>query len=129
MGSISRYLSCLFLGLYIGYSIDFALLWSLADLFEGLIPLLAFRYVKVEPNYRLKKPIITYGLTGVLVATFIVSAIALTQSWTEVFLATFFVGIAIMVLQTLMGDKKTWGMWIIFGVLVQALFRDSLGWA
>lgn len=126
-GVLAGYLSCIFMGLYVGYTLEFALLWSLADLFEGLIPLLAFRSLKVEPNYRLKKPKITYGLTALLVATFIVSALATAQTLTEVFVSTFFVGIAIMVLQALVEDKKTWIMWIVFGVFVASTVSGVFG--
>lgn len=126
-GVLAGYLSCIFMGLYVGYTLEFALLWSLADLFEGLIPLLAFRSLKVEPNYRLKKPKITYGLTALLVATFIVSALATAQTLTEVFVSTFFVGIAIMVLQALVEDKKTWIMWIVFGVFVASIVSGVFG--
>jgi hypothetical protein len=126
-GVLAGYLSCIFVGLYVGYTLEFALLWSLADLFEGLIPLLAFRSLKVEPNYRLKKPKITYGLTALLVATFIVSALATTQTLTEVFVSTFFVGIAIMVLQALVEDKKTWITWIIFGVFFASIVSGVFG--
>jgi hypothetical protein len=115
------------MALYVGYSLDFALVWSLADLFEGLIPLLAFRALKVEPNYRLKKPKITYGLTVLLVAIFVVSAVATTLTWTEVFTATFFVAIIIMAVQAVVEDKRTWVMWIIFGVFVAALVSGLFG--
>jgi hypothetical protein len=126
-GVLAGYISCVLMALYVGYSLDFALVWSLADLFEGLIPLLAFRALKVEPNYRLKKPKITYGLTVLLVATFLVSAVATTLTWTEVFTATFFVGIIIMVVQAVVEDKRTWVMWIIFGVFVAALVSGLFG--
>jgi hypothetical protein len=126
-GVLAGYISCVLMALYVGYSLDFALVWSLADLFEGLIPLLAFRTLKVEPNYRLKKPKITYGLTVLLVATFLVSAVATTLTWTEVFTATFFVGIIIMVVQAVVEDKRTWVMWIIFGVFVAALVSGLFG--
>jgi hypothetical protein len=126
-GVLAGYLSCIFMALYVGYTLDFALVWSLADLFEGLIPLLAFRALKVEPNYRLRKPKITYGLTALLVATFVVSAVATALTWTEVFAATFFVGIIIMVAQAAVEDKKTWTMWIIFGVLVASTVSGLFG--
>jgi len=115
------------MALYIGYTIEFAVVWSLADLFEGLIPLLAFRFLKVEPDYRLKKPKITYGLTALLAATFVVSAVATTLTLTEVFVATFFVGIAIMIMQAVVEDKKTWTMWIIFGVFVASIVSGVFG--
>jgi len=126
-GVLAGYLSCIFMALYVGYTLEFALVWSLADLFEGLIPLLAFRSLKVEPNYRLKKPKITYGLTALLAVTFVVSALATTLTLTEVFIATFFVGIAIMILQAVVEDKRTWIMWIIFGVLVASVVSGVFG--
>jgi len=126
-GVLAGYLSCIFMALYIGYTPEFAMVWSLADLFEGLIPLLAFRALKVEPNYRLKKPKITYGLTALLAVTFVVSALATTLTLTEVFVATFFVGIAIMILQAVVEDKRTWIMWIIFGVFVASIVSGVFG--
>jgi hypothetical protein len=126
-GVLAGYLSCIFMALYVGYTLDFALVWSLADLFEGLIPLLAFRALKVEPNYSLKKPKITYSLTALLVVTFVVSALATTLTLTEIFTATFFVGIIIMVAQAVMEDKKTWTMWIIFGVFVAGVVSGLFG--
>ena len=126
-GVLAGYLSCIVMALYIGYTIEFAVVWSLADLFEGLIPLLAFRFLKVEPDYRLKKPKITYGLTALLAATFVVSAVATTLTLTEVFVATFFVGIAIMIMQAVVEDKKTWTMWIIFGVFVASIVSGVFG--
>jgi hypothetical protein len=126
-GVLAGYLSCIFMALYVGYTLDFALVWSLADLFEGLIPLLAFRILKVEPNYRLKKPKITYGLTALLAVTFVVSALATTLTLTEVFVATFFAGIIIMVAQAVVEDKKIWIVWIIFGVLLASTVSGVLG--
>ena len=126
-GVLAGYLSCIVMALYIGYTPEFAVVWSLADLFEGLIPLLAFRFLKVEPDYRLKKPKITYGLTALLAATFVVSAVATTLTLTEVFVATFFVGIAIMIMQAVVEDKKTWTMWIIFGVFVASIVSGVFG--
>jgi hypothetical protein len=126
-GVLAGYLSCVIMALYVGYSLDFAVVWSLADLFEGLIPLLAFRILKVEPNYRLKKPKITYSLTLLLAVTFVVSAVATTLTWTEVFVATFFVGIILMVAQAVVEDKKTWIMWIVFGVFVAGIVSGLFG--
>jgi hypothetical protein len=126
-GVLAGYLSCVLMALYIGYTLDFALVWSLADLFEGLIPLLAFRALKVKPNYSLKKPKITYSLTALLAATFLASALATTLTLTEIFAATFFVGIIIMVAQAVLEDKKTWIMWIIFGIFVAGLVSGLFG--
>jgi hypothetical protein len=126
-GSIAGYLSCVFMALYIGYSLEFALVWSLADLFEGLIPLIAFRALKVELNYDFKKPKITYGLTVLLMAVFVVSAAATILTLTEVFIVTFVAALSILIAQTIVEDKKTWSMWIIFGVLVASVVSGIFG--
>ncbi|PVX24387.1 MAG: hypothetical protein CW716_10180, partial [Candidatus Bathyarchaeum sp.] len=120
-GSIAGYLSCVFMGLYVGYTLEFALVWSLADLFEGLIPLLAIRALKVDLNYDFKKPKITYGLTALLMTVFVVSAAATILTLTEVFIVTFVAALALLIVQTLVDDKKTWSMWIIFGVFVASV--------
>lgn len=62
-----------------------------------------------------------------LAATFVVSALATTLTYTEVFVATFFVGIAIMILLAVVEDKKTWTMWIIFGVFVASIVSGVFG--
>jgi hypothetical protein len=126
-GSIAGYLSCIFMALYVGYSLEFALVWSLADLFEGLIPLLAFRALKIELNYDFKKPKITYSLTALLMAVFVVSAAATILTLTEVFIVTFVAALAILIVQTLVEDKRTWSMWIIFGVLVASVVSGVFG--
>ncbi|MFA5364803.1 MAG: hypothetical protein WC325_06440 [Candidatus Bathyarchaeia archaeon] len=126
-GVLAGYLSCIFMALYIGYSLEFALIWSLADLFEGLVPLLVFRALKVEPNYNLKKPKTTYALTGLLVVTFVISALATIMAYAEVFIASFFVGIALMVAQAVLEDKHTWILWITFGVFVASIVSGVFG--
>ncbi len=126
-GVLAGYVSCVFVGFAAGYSVEFTLVWSLADLFEGLIPLLAFRALKVEPNLRSKKPELTYILTASLIATFVVSAVAATQTLTEVFYATFFVSIALMVLLAAVHDKKTSVMWTVVGVFVASIVSGVFG--
>lgn len=126
-GALAGYLSCIFMSLYIGYTLEFALVWSLADLFEGLVPLLVFRSLKVEPKYQLKKPRITRGLTALLLATFAISAISATQTFTEVFIATFFVGVGIMTLQAIIEERRTWIMWVVFGVFIPSIFSGVVG--
>lgn len=81
------------MALYLDYTPLFVAVWSLADLLEGLIPRLAFRALKVELNYSLKKAKITYGLTVLLAADFAVLAAATILTLTEVFVASFVVGL------------------------------------
>jgi hypothetical protein len=126
-GSIAGYLSCVFMGLYFGYSLQFVLVWSLADFFEGFIPLLAYRSLRIKPAYKLKNPKVTYGLTVLLVSDLVVSAVATALTLTEVFIATFIVGIAVLILQTTIENRKTWIAWLVFGVFIASIVSGIFG--
>jgi enoyl-CoA hydratase/carnithine racemase len=79
----------------------------LADFFEGFIPLLIYRRLKLKPA-GLKKPSLTYGLTLLLVADMVVSAVATVFTFPEVSLFTFASGISVLGLQAAVEDHKTW---------------------
>jgi len=46
---------------------------------------------------------------------------------TEVFVASFVAGLVIMVAQAIVEDKKTWIMWIVFGVFVASAVSGVFG--
>jgi hypothetical protein len=48
-GCFAGYLSYIFMGLYLGYSPAFVMVWALADFFEGFVPLLIYRSLKTKP--------------------------------------------------------------------------------
>jgi hypothetical protein len=125
-GCLAGYLSCVFMGLFVGYSPDFVLVWALADFFEGLVPLLVFRSLKSKPSLKLKRPKITYSINALLIVNLIVSAWALTSSAREVFIGTFALAIALLVVQAVFEDHKSWFTWLaaaVFGAsLVSGLF-------
>ena len=91
-GCLAGYASCVFMGLYLnftgvpGYSLGFVLVWALADFFEGFIPLLIYRSLKIKPALTLKQPKVTYGLNVLLAATLVSSALTLMYSFTLIFL-------------------------------------------
>ncbi|MCW4019865.1 MAG: hypothetical protein NWF14_01355 [Candidatus Bathyarchaeota archaeon] len=126
-GSIAGYLSCVLMGLYFGYSVTFALVWSLADFFEGFVPLLAYRTLKIEPSFRLEKPKVTYLLTALLVVNIVVSGAATVLTLTEIFVATFIFAIAILVLLAIVENLKDWVMWTVFGVIVASIVFGVFG--
>lgn len=115
------------MGLYFGYSLQFVLVWSLADFFEGFIPLLAYRSLKIEPAYKLKNPKVTYGLTALLVLDMVVSGMAAVLALTEVFIATFIVSIAVLILLTAVEDRKIWIAWLVFGVFAASIVSGIFG--
>jgi hypothetical protein len=126
-GCIAGYLSCFFMSLYVGYALPFALVWSLADFFEGFVPLVAYRALKVDPSFQLKRPRVTYVLVALLVVDIIVSGVATVLTLTEVFIATFIVGIAILIVQTIVERSKSLVMWLIFGVIVASIISGIFG--
>jgi hypothetical protein len=125
-GCIAGYLSCIFMGLYLGYSLDFVLVWALADFFEGFVVLVAYRQLKLKRS-NLKKPTLTYVLTGTLVADIVIAAFAAVNALTEIFLLTFIVAIAILSVQTVVENRKTWGTWLVVGVFAASLVSGAFG--
>jgi hypothetical protein len=125
-GSLAGYLSCVFMGLYLGYSLDFVLVWALADFFEGFVVLVVYRKLKLKPS-GLKKPSLTYTLSGLLVVDIIASGLAAVNALTEVFVLTFFVAIAILSVQSVVEDRKTWVTWLVVGVFAASIVSGVFG--
>jgi hypothetical protein len=126
-GCMAGYVSCIFMGLYLGYSLPFVMVWALADFFEGFIPLLIYRSLKTKPTLNLKHPKVTYGLNALLAFDLIASGVALVSSYATIFVATFIAGVALLVVQALVEDRKTWVTWLIVGVFVASLVSGLFG--
>ncbi len=132
-GCLAGYFSCISMGIYLNsvgaanYSLEFLLVWSLADLFEGLVPLLIYRSLKTKPLLTLKRPKLTYGINAALLAVLVVSGSALVYSFTTVFIATFVTSIALVVVQGLVEDRKTWLTWLPIGVVLASIVSGTFG--
>ncbi len=126
-GCFAGYLSCVFMGLYFGMPLSFVLVWALADFFEGFVPLLIYRSLKTKPALALRRPKVTWGLNVLLAADLVVSAVAILMSLNEVFLATFAVSIALLLVQAAVEDHKTWTVWLIVGVFLAAVVSGVFG--
>lgn len=126
-GCLAGYLSCLFMGLYVGYSWEFVIIWSLADFFEGFVPLLIYRSLHVKPELKFRRPKATFVLMSLLTFDAVLSALAYVYSLTEVFVATFFLGIALLVIQAIIEDLKTWLTWLVVGVLIASFVSGVFG--
>ncbi len=126
-GCFAGYLSCVFMGIYLGMPLEFVLVWALADFFEGFVPLMIYRSLKTKPALSLQKPKITYGLNGLLAAGLVVSAVALMMSFNEIFLAMFVLGVGRLVVQAGIEDHKTWTLWLFVGVFLAAVVSGIFG--
>ena len=132
-GCLAGYVSCVFMGLYLnslgvpGYTLDFILVWSLADFFEGLVPLLIYRSLKTKPTLKLKRPKLTYALNALLLAVLAFSAYFLVYSYSTAFIATFALSIVLVMVQAAVEDRKTWLTWLPIGVLLASLVSGIFG--
>lgn len=132
-GCMAGYISCISMGLYLNsigaanYSIEFLLVWSLADLFEGLVPLLIYRSLKNKPLLNLKRPKTTHTINAALLAVLIISSLALVYSQTAVFIATFIASITLVIIQGLVEDRKTWLPWLPIGVVLASIVSGTFG--
>ncbi|MCW4000831.1 MAG: hypothetical protein NWE93_11380 [Candidatus Bathyarchaeota archaeon] len=132
-GCLAGYLSCVFLGVYLmalgapGYTLGFVLVWSLADFFEGFVPLLIYRSLKTRPVLDFKKPKVTYGINLLLAVVLAASAFALVYSYTWAFIASFGAALFLVLLQGFVEDRRTWLTWLPIGVFVAALTSGIFG--
>jgi hypothetical protein len=126
-GCLAGYFSCLFMGLYLGYPLDFLVVWSLADFFEGFVPLFIYRSFRIKAALKLKRPKATVSLMSLLALDAVVSALAYIFSFTEVFVLTFVLGISLLVIQAVVEDLKTWLTWLFVGVLVASVVSGVFG--
>ena len=126
-GCVAGYLSCVFMGLYLSMPWEFLLVWSLADFFEGFVPLVIYRSLKIKPTVQLKRPKVAYILYAILLLNVVVAAFALVNSLSEVFIATFIIGILLLLIQATIEDHKTWSAWLLVGVILASVVSGIFG--
>ncbi len=126
-GCFAGYLSCIFMGIYLNMPLEFVLVWALADFFEGFVPLLIYRSLKIKPVLGFKHPKLTYGLNVSLAVVLIASAYALVFSYTAMFIATFILSILLVIVQAIIEDRKTWLTWLPIGVIVASFVSGTFG--
>lgn len=126
-GCIAGYLSCVFMGLFVGYPLPFVLVWSLADFFEGFVPLVAFRTFKVDPELKIKKPRVAYSLLGLLIIDLIISGVAAMLALSEIFIATFIIAVILMLITSAIERSRSWIFWIVFGVIAASIVSGLFG--
>jgi len=132
-GCLAGYFSCVLMGLYLcsigvpGYTLSFILVWSLADFFEGFVPLLIYRSLKTKPTLKLKRPKITYTINAALLGVLVASGFFLVYSYPEAFIVTFVLSIILVLAQAAVEDRKTWLTWLPVGVIVASVVSGAFG--
>jgi len=144
-GCLAGYVSCFFLGLWpSGYSPLLSSVWSVADFLEGLMPLLFFRMLKVDPDFTIKRPTaakVFKPLVAVGVALLIIGLIVqiyLGATYGEPFVSVYryavYIGLALSIIGilagTFIGERRTWGTYIFSGVILASIISGVWGaWA
>ncbi len=129
-GVLAGYFSCLILGFVSGFGL-WSFYWALADLFEALIPLLAFRIASadVDIGNDLKRPMVVYTLLVVLLVNLIISAIATMLVLSILWLITFIIALILLIALYGINPTKSWLLYIVFGVVgasfISAIFGIS----
>ncbi|MHA1805781.1 MAG: hypothetical protein ACTSU4_14790 [Promethearchaeota archaeon] len=127
-GVLAGYISCVILGFVSGFGI-WSFYWALADLFEGLVPLLAFRIAKadVDIGKDLKRPKELYLLLAVLIINIIISAIATALTLTIIWIITLIIAIALLIAMYAINPSKSWLLYVVFGVFGAAFISAVFG--
>jgi len=118
-GCIAGYLSCVILG-YVATPFGvWSWLWSFADLFEGLLPLVAFRLFKadVDIGKDLKRSKELYFILGILIIDLIIAAIATAvEGLSILWIITLVVAIVLIFAMYIINPSKSWLLFVIFGI-------------
>lgn len=127
-GVLAAYISCVILGLVIGLG-PWSFVWSLADLVEGLIPLLAFKLTKtdIDIGKDMKRPKPLYILLAILIINLIVAAIATMLVLTELWIVTLIIAIIIIVVMYAINPSRGWLLFVIFGIVLPSLCSALIG--
>jgi len=141
-GCLAGYVSCFFLGLWPSrYSPLLSSVWSIADFLEGLMPLLFFKMLKVDPDFTVKrptaaklfKPLVTVGVAllviGLIVQIYFGAIYG--EPFVSVYRYTLYSGLALSIIGILVGlfigDKKTWTTYIFSGVILASVVSGIWG--
>jgi len=128
-GCLAGYFSCVILGFVSGFG-AWSFYWSLADFFEGLVPLLAFRIMKadVDIGANLERKNELYLILGILVIDLIIAAIATAVPGLGIlWVITLIIAIVLIVGMYIINASKSWLLYVIFGIFGAAIISALFG--
>ncbi|HEY0090349.1 MAG TPA: hypothetical protein VGB37_15985, partial [Candidatus Lokiarchaeia archaeon] len=116
------------LGLVIGLG-PWSFIWALADLAEGLIPLMVFRLTKtdVDIGKDLKRPKPLYVLLAFLILNLVIAAIATALVFPAIWITCLIIAIILIVAMYVINRSRSWLLFVIFGIVVPALISALIG--
>jgi hypothetical protein len=127
-GVLAAYISCVILGFVTGLG-PWSFVWSLADLVEGLIPLLAFKLTKtdIDIGKDMKRPKALYILLALLIINLIVAAIATALVIPAIWITNLIIAIVLIILMYAINPSRGWLLFVIFGIVLPSLCSALIG--
>jgi hypothetical protein len=142
-GALAGYVSCVLLGIYTGMPLPFLFWWSLADFFEGIVPLTAFRIFRIDPEFKIKKEkrtaytiIMILLIIDLIVAAFATANPAIGQAapvaiggltFGLILLLSFILAVILMIALIIITRSISWVFYTIFGVLAASIVSAIIG--
>jgi hypothetical protein len=127
-GVLAAYISCVILGFVVGLGI-WSFLWALADLAEGLIPLLAFKITKtdIDISKDLKRPKPLYILLAILIINLIIAAIATALVIPAVWITSLIIAVVLIIAMYIVNPSRGLLLFVIFGIILPSLISALIG--
>ena len=141
-GALAGYVSCVLLGLHLGMPWLFVLWWSLADFYEGLLPLAAFRLFNVDPELNFEHRGTANVVLALLVVDLIVAALCVASpavggllglvtigglEFGLLYLLSFVLAVALMIATIVVTKSRAWTFYVLFGVLGASVLSALVG--
>jgi len=141
-GALAGYVSCVLLGINTGMPILFVLWWSVADFFEGLVPLALFRLFNVDLDFKFQHRGTANTILLLLVVDLVVAALCTAspavagalgqvtlfgQKFGLLYLLSFLVAAGLMVATIVVTKSRAWTFYVLFGVLLCSIIAGLVG--
>jgi|GEM_PF-605101 hypothetical protein len=141
-GALAGYVSCVLLGINTGMPLLFVLWWSVADFFEGLVPLALFRLFDVDLDFKFEHRGTANIILLLLVVDLIVAALCTAspavagalgqatlfgQKFGLLYLLSFLVAAGLMIATIVVTRSRAWTFYVLFGVLLCSIIAGLVG--
>ncbi len=141
-GALAGYVSCVLLGINTGMPLAFVLWWSVADFFEGIVPLAAFRLFNVDLDFEFEHRGMANIILLLLVVDLIVAALCTANQAVAfmlgkvtlfglefglLYLLSFILAALLMIATIVITKSRAWTFYVVFGVLLCSIVAGIVG--
>jgi len=128
-GCLAGYFSQLIVGFMVTPFGPWNFLWALADFFEGLVVLLAFRCIKtdVDIGAELKRPNVLKIILAGLLVNLVIAAIATILNLLILLIITLIVAIGLSIVMYILNSSRSWAIYVTFGIFAASISSAIIG--